>query len=531
MAQSPTKPYKLPVSMETTLSILRQLRYQASIDVLAHGLKSKVPAIRAACLQGLLERGGPLEQEVVLQHVSDCDVADLVVVRDHIPELLDAIDQGLISPQPEQRQSSLIAIGKFEIESRFSYLVDAVCDTKDPQQIVAMELLSRLARSFGDDARCGDSVNRTKRTQLLMDLMRAIESYPSHRVGLVFDWWAAAAHWEDPFVIEILSNAETDESTARLKSHLLRSPHKEAMQLIAGILWSRSATDQVLIAISRRTDNNFLLAISELFKELGTTAQLKRNLMRPISFVFLSTEVIRDPQLSLFTRCCLVEMLTLRVAPPEEVLPPIGDLLKERDPAIVGILADILEQQKPINSDIAVMALSDSLSGSDIESSTPPPWKESMRDALNSLIENHNALGKRICSAIVNMLKEFRCDKLLEKTADWPPGHLAAFAKLTRIAQPSFIDLIITELNSQNPQRRQRGLLAARAFGLDQALWELVACRVDDPVEDVRIEAIRAMSDSRNHQNAIDLLQPLISEQSPAVAQVIHETLQNLRGS
>ena len=156
MAQSPTKPYKLPVSMETTLSILRQLRYQASIDVLAHGLKSKVPAIRAACLQGLLERGGAIEQEVVLQHVSDCDIVDLVVVRDHIPELLDAIDQGLISPQPEQRQNSLIAIGKFEIESRFSYLVEAVCNTNDPQQIVAMELLSRLARSLGDDARCGE---------------------------------------------------------------------------------------------------------------------------------------------------------------------------------------------------------------------------------------------------------------------------------------------------------------------------------------------------------------------------------------
>jgi hypothetical protein len=73
--------------------------------------------------------------------------------------------------------------------------------------------------------------------------------------------------------------------------------------------------------------------------------------------------------------------------------------------------------------------------------------------------------------------------------------------------------------------------LAARAFGLDQALWELVACRIDDPVEEVRIEAIRAMSDSRNHQNAIDLLNPLMSEQSPTVAQAIHETLQNLRGS
>jgi len=531
MAQSPTKPYKLPVSMEKTLSILRQLRYQSSIDVLAHGLKSKVPAIRAACLQGLLERGGNREKTVVLQHVNDCDFADLAVVRDHVPELLEAVDQGLISRQPEQRQSSLIAIGKFEIESRFSYLVEAVSNSKDPQQIVAMELLSRLARSLGDDARCGNSVNRTKRTQLLMDLMRAIGSYPSHRVGLVFDWWAAAAHWEDPFVIEILSSTETDESTARLKAHLLRSPHREALQLMAGLLWSRIATDPILCIISKRTDSNFLQSLTDLYKELGATTQLKRNLMRPISLDFLSTEVIRDPQLSLFTRCCLVEMLTLRVAPSEEVLPPIGDLLKERDPAIVGILADILEQQRPINSDIAVMALSDSLCGSDIESSTPPPWKESMRDALNSIIENHNALGKRICSAIVNMLREFRCDKLLEKTSEWPPGHLAAFAKLTRIAQPNFIDLIITELNSQNPQRRQRGLLSARAFGLDQALWELVACRVDDPVEDVRIEAIRAMSDSRNHQNAIELLQTMMSEQSPAIAQAIRETLQNLRGS
>lgn len=531
MAHPPIKTNKLPVSMETTMSILRQLRYQASIDVLAHGLKSKVPAIRTACLQGLLERGGTREQELVLQHVSDCDVLDLVVVRDHVPELLDAVDQGLISRQPEKRQNSLIAIGKFEIESRFSYLVEAVCDTKDPQQIVAMELLSRLARSLGDDARCGDSVNRSKRTQLLMDLMRAIESYSAHRIGLVFDWWAAAAHWEDPFVIEVLSSTEQDESTARLKAHLLRSQHKEALQLIAGLLWSRIATDPILHSISQRTDRNFLQSLADLYKELGATTQLKRNLMRAISFDFLSQEVIRDPQLSLLTRCCLVEMLTLRGAPTEETLPPIGDLLRERDPSIVGIVADILEQQRPINSDIAVMGLSDSLNGSDIESSTPPPWKESMRGALTSMIENHNALGKRVCTAVINMLREFKCDKLLEKTSEWPPGHLAAFAKLTRIAQPGFIELIITELNSQNPQRRQRGLLAARAFGLDQALWELVACRVDDPVEDVRIEAIRAMSDSRNHQNAIDLLQPLMSEQSPAVAQAIHETLQNLRGS
>jgi hypothetical protein len=197
---------------------------------------------------------------------------------------------------------------------------------------------------------------------------------------------------------------------------------------------------------------------------------------------------------------------------------------------MVGPLTDLIEHQRPLNTDLAVIALSDALDAPDIESSEPPPWKQSLRHALETLIETHDQRDDRMRIAIANLFREFRCEHLLEKLLDWPSGHLTAYARLTRISNPDFIEELMVELNSQTPQRRQKGVQASRLFGLDQALLELVANKLDDPIDDVRIEAIHALSDSQDRQNAIALITPLISESNPAVQQAVQLTLQSLGG-
>jgi hypothetical protein len=346
----------------------------------------------------------------------------------------------------------------------------------------------------------------------------------------MLDWWAAAAHWNDPLVAKLFLDQSTDEAASRLIENLERSKNKETLELVAGLLWSRNASDSMLQCVAKRKDPLFVETLSTLFRSLGVTRELKRNLGQTIEWKFLSRETFDDSRISLSAKCCLVEMLTLIAAPSEDILARIGWLVEQSDPSIDLQVTELIEHQRPINTDLAVIALSDALDAPDIESSVPPPWKQSLRHALEVLIATHPTRSVRLQAAISNLFREFKCETLLEKLLDWPNGHLVAYGRLTRIAQPDFIDQLMVELNSQTPQRRQRGVQASRMFGLDQAIWELVANKLEDPVDEVRIEAIHALAESQDRQNAIALITPLIAESNPAIQQAASLTLQNLGG-
>ncbi len=531
MVQKNNSPNPLPRSLDVTLAVLSQVRYQAGTKVLAHGLESQHQGIRHASLLALLARGRKEDFAAVLSHIDGCGPQELDALRPHVPKMLLAIDQGVISRDPLLRHCSLWMVGKFALHTHFSFLVDAVCDPEDPQQLVATELLSQLARTLGQAFRNGDLEASEKREQLVIELLRGLDSYGVHRVQQMFDWLGAALHWDDPNLASMLGSREATESNQRIIAYFGRTKSKESLELLAGFLWSRNANDAMLKLAGNRTDGIYLEILAAQFRRLGSTRELNRNLTQSIAFRFFEEQQSNeDEPVSLTAKCCVAELMTLKSAPAEDILPRIGWLLANGDKSIQEDLTALIEHQRPVHPQVAILALNDSLDAPDIESSVPPPWKESLRRALETIIAVYPHQENRMRYAISNLFRDFHCETLLEKLLDWPTGHLLAYARLIRLAQPSFADEIISELKAQSPQRRLRGVQAARYFGLDQAMWGLVAERIEDPVDEVRIEAIHALADSDNPQEAIALIRPLISEPNPVIQQAASITLQNLGG-
>jgi hypothetical protein len=518
-------------SLTATFAVLRQPKYQAGIQVLERGFMGGNAMIRFASLHALLERGTALDYAAILRCIDRSGPAELEAIRPHVHRMTEAIDQGLRSNEPETRQRALWAIAKLEIESHFRFLIDTVCDPSDPQQMVAMELTSHLAKCLGHRARKGDMSKEPQRLELLRQLMRGLDSYAHHRVQALLDWLGLVAHWDDPILVEMLRDPSNAESSHRIAQHLERSKAKECMELVAGFLWSQNADVLLALLASRRNDPAFVEMIKVFYQSLGPTKELKRTInVEDAEWSFLSHETFEDDRISNSAKICLVELMTLKSSPTEDILPRIAWLLERVDSSLELPVKELLEHQRPMNTDLAVLALSDALDAPDIESSEPPPWKQALRAALETVIDVYPRLSERLQSALANYFRDFNCEILLEKLLDWPGGHLSAYAKLTRIAHPDFIDDLMSELNAQAPQRRQRGVQAARLFGLDQALEDLVIGKLDDPVDEVRVEAIHALADASDRQTAIGLVHPLILDSNPAIQQAAEVALQHLRG-
>jgi HEAT repeat protein len=153
-----------------------------------------------------------------------------------------------------------------------------------------------------------------------------------------------------------------------------------------------------------------------------------------------------------------------------------------------------------------------------------------MRNALESLLEIYSNAGDCLRRGIELFFRDFKCEKLLEKIHDWPVAHLAAYARLSRISDVGFLATLMSELDSQSPQRRQRGVRAVHLYGMDPGVEVLVINKLDDPVDEVRIEAIHAMADASDREQAISLLSPLEIDSNPEINQAAERSLMKLRG-
>lgn len=522
---------RIDTALAKTFSVLREIRYQASSQVLAHGLKSSIPMIRSASLQSLLDRGTAYDYAAILQCIDRSSTSELDRIRPHAAQMQEVIDQGLASPDPETRQRALWTIAKMEVESHFRVLIDVVCNPDDPQQMVAIELTSLLVKSIAQRRQTGDASKDTARQSLLVELVRGLETYPQHRVQTMFDWWVAAAHQDDNIVLQIIRDAGDDESSQRIVHHLERSKTKECLELVATFLWNRNGSQHLTTVAAVRNDPGFVEVLGSLCRRFGITKELARNLNLPgIAFRFLNKETFQDQRISVQAKISLVELMTLRALSTEEIMPRIHWLLQNQDSSLEEEIALLLDHQKPLNADIAVIALSDALDSPDIESSAPPPWKQSMREALEGLISAYDRVGSRLQGSIANFFRDFKCEKLLEKLLEWPVAHLAAYARLSRIADSRYVDILMIEMDASSPIRRQRGIRAAHLYGMDRGVEAIIVNKLDDPVDEVRIEAIHALADAIDREQAIIQLSPLEVDSNPDVHQAAERSLMKLRG-
>jgi hypothetical protein len=522
---------RIDTALAKTFSVLREIRYQASSQVLAHGLKSSIPIIRSASLQSLLERGTAYDYSAILQCIDRSTPTEIDKIRQHASRMTEVIDQGLASSDPETRQRALWTIAKMGVETHFHFLIDVACNPDDPQQMVAIELTSFLAKTLGNRSQENDESQEDARLTLLAELSRGLESYPQHRVQAMFDWWAATAREDDEILLSAIRDSSTDESSQRLVHYLERSKTKDCQELVARFLWSRTGCTELIAIAARRSDHGFVESLGLLCRSLKVSKDLTRNLNLPnITLACLREEVFRDERITLAAKVSLVQLSTIQGEKIEVVLPRINWLIENADPSLDGDIALLLDQQKPINTDIAVIALSDALDSPDIESSVPPPWKQEMRLALEGLIHASGVSGPRLQKAIAHFLREFRCEKLLEKLLDWPVAHLTAYARLSRIADSKFLEILMIELGVQSPVRRQRGIRAAHLYGMDRCIEAMIINKLEDPVDEVRIEAIHALADAVDRENAIAILSPLEVDSNPEVNQAAGKSLMKLRG-
>jgi hypothetical protein len=517
-------------ALEKTFSILNDPKYQASTQVLARGLRSSNSIIRAASLQSLLARGTSSDYDIILQSIDRSTPAEINMIRPHTARMTEVIDQGLASSDRAIRQRALWTIAKMELESRFCFLVDAVCNPEDPQQMIAIEVISNLVKSLRLGNPMDDTLRDSARLALLAELARGIESYPQHRVQSIFDWWASLAGQDDEVVVNTVREAVNGESLQGLLRYLENFKSEDCLDLVARFLWNLNGDDCLLKLAAKRNDPPFVEALGKLCRRLEPTKELARNLKRSdIEYVFLSEEIFLDDRISLVTKTSLVNLMTIQRAAIEDILPRIAWLVLRIDATLENEVALLLERQKPMNTDIAVLVLSDALDAPDVESSVPSPWKQSMRDALQGLIDGYARVGKRLQGAISHFFREFKCEKLLEKLLDWPASHLSAYASLSRLGDSQFLDKLMNEMDSISPVRRQRGVRAAHLFGMDHLVEELIINKLSDPVDEVRIEAICALADSTDCEQAISLLGPLETGTNPEIDQAVRGSIMKLR--
>jgi hypothetical protein len=522
---------RIDEALAKTFSLLRELKYQAGSQVLAHGLSSKFPLIRSASLQSLLDRGTENDYAVILRSIDFSSTEELSKIKPHTGRMAEAIDNGLASSDPETRQRALWTIAKMEVSTHFRFLVDAICDPNDPQQLVAIELITLLVKALRPKSHSRDTEVESIRLSLLTELTRGLESYPQHRIQAMFEWWCALAHQDDEILATVIREAESDESYQRLIHHLERSKTKECVELLARSLWGRSGSSRLIALAAKRHDTVFVETLASMCRSLGFTKELTRNLTSSNNqFQFLDDETFYDERISVAAKISLVGLMSLRSTPIDVVLPRMVWLMQRIDLEQESEVAELLKQQRPMNSDIAVIALSDALDSPDIESSVPPPWKQSMRNALESLLEIYSNAGDCLRRGIELFFRDFKCEKLLEKIHDWPVAHLAAYARLSRISDVGFLATLMSELDSQSPQRRQRGVRAVHLYGMDPGVEVLVINKLDDPVDEVRIEAIHAMADASDREQAISLLSPLEIDSNPEINQAAERSLMKLRG-
>ncbi len=487
--------------------------------------------IRSASLQSLLDRGTDYDYAAILQCIDRSSTVELDRIRPHASRMREVIDQGLASSDPEIRQRALWTIAKMEVESHFRVLIDVICNPDDPQQMVAIELASALVKSIAHRRKNSNIGQDNARLALMVEFARGLESYPQHRVQIMFDWWVATAHRDDEITLNIVREAHEDESYQRIVHHLERSKTRECLELVATFLWSKHGGQHLAMVAAARNDVGFVEVLGSLCRRFGLTKELAANLNLPgISFRFLNKETFEDQRISVQAKISLVELMTLRTLSTEEILPRIHWLLKNMDSRVEEEIALLLDHQKPLNADIAVIALSDALDSPDIESSVPPPWKQSMRESLEGLISAYDRAGSRLQSSIANFFRDFKCEKLLEKLLEWPVAHLAAYARLNRIADSRYIDILMIEMDASSPIRRQRGIRAAHLYGMDRGVEAIIVNKLDDPVDEVRIEAINALADAVNREQAIIQLSPLEVDSNPDVHQAAERSLMKLRG-
>lgn len=503
----------------------------ASISVLGHALTSSFEQVRLSALNTLILRGGQAEMSAVLERIDFCNEAELPLLANQIPLLMIPIEAGLADRDPVKRQRSLCAIAKLQIAPLFHHLVETAQAPDDPQQIVAAELLIHLASNLGDWAR--RAKGRAKdavRAQLLADIWQSLLRFNDHRISDIVDAWLCASHWDDKLFKEIFTPA-CGETIHKIAMRQLRHSHRaQIIELMAGIVWSNNPSPESIKELGERQDPVMTSQLAMLVERFGITQMVSKNLNSHVSIQCVEQVDFSNTSNSIKRRCSLLNLLSASNASPDKVLKAITQMLESQDPDAESSCANAIRNLRSLNPEIVVMVLSDCFEVPGMESYEAPPWKTSLRTALERLIELYPHQSEVVRSSIQYVFSDFRCEELIKHLEDWPESHLNAYAKIVRIAEVGYVEFIERDALSQSAVKRSRAIQAVRFLGTENGLEDVVIEAISDKNAKVRTEAIFAIASGRNRQESIDILRPLMQDEDQSVITAANFAISRLEG-
>ena len=519
-------------SLQETFRVLGQKSNLACVEVLGQALCSPIPQVRSNALHTLIQRGGEADIATILERIDECQEAELPLLRTHASMLLAPIEAGLADREPIKRQRALCAIAKLRIAPLFHHLISAAQSPDDPQQIVASELTIGLAITFGTESRYRRSKdNEANREQLLADLWQSMLLFNDHRILQIVDAWLCASHWDDAAFKALFQPTRGEPIHKVAMRQLKQSNRTQIVELLAGVLWSRGAGPVAMKVMSERNDSQMAMRLAELMTKFGVTQFVSKNLGMNIPLLCLEQFQFADEAFPLEHRCALLQLLSVVDILPDKIIQGITQLLDSKDPAVEPACISAIRNLKSLKTDVVVMVLSDSFENIGMESYVPPPWKASLRAALERLLEIYPSQAPAVRSGIEFALSDFRCEELIKHLDDWPESHLKAYAKIVRVADPGLLEILERDAKSQSAVKRSRAIHAVRFLGMDHGLSEIVFDAIEDESEKVRVEAIHTITAGLSRREAIELLIPLLQDENTSVKTAASFALSSLESS
>ena len=510
--------HSLTTPLKDTFRVLGMRSNSASVEVLALALGSPFGQIRLGALQTLIQRGGESEMEAILARIDDCNDAELPLLSNHVALLLAPIEAGLSSQNPIARQRSLCAIAKLQVSSQFHHLVRAAQSPDDPQQIVAGALLTGLALKYGFEARHKrGSAHEANRQMLLHDLRQSMLKFNDHKMMQIVDAWLCAAHWEDKAYADLFKSVRGEPISKVCMRQLKVSPCFQIAELLAGALWSQNPGPEAIQALVERTDTIILTQLAKLAIEFGVTPNVSRNLGQKIPIPSLERIDFSSTAFPLTHRCALLQILSCTDCSPDKILNGVAQLLSTNDPIVEPACSAVIRGLQSLKPEIVVMVLSDCFEMPGMEPYDPPPWKVSLRSALERLIELYPLQTSIVRNSIEYAFSSFRCEELIKHLDDWPESHLYAYGKMVTISETGFVQSIERDAVSQSVVKRLRAIHAVRFLGVSKGLTDVAIEALKDKNERVRVEAIHAIAVGYSRLEAIEILGPLVQDEDQTV--------------
>ncbi len=517
--------------LQQTFRVLGLRSNLASVQVLSFALDSEFEQVRLSALNTLIQRGGPADLDAILEKIDAWKEAELPLFANQIPLLMIPIEAGLADRDPLKRQRSLCAIAKLKIESLFHHLVFAAETPDEPQQMVAAELLIHLASSLGDVARRGKGrSSATIRNQLLSDLWQSMLRFNDHRITDVVDAWLCATSWDDKAFKELFTPA-CGETIHKITLRQIKYSHRpQIVELAAGIIWSHSPSQQAMQELGARVDPATTSQLANLVDRFGITPLATKNLHTQIPILCLEQVDFSQNNTPIHHRCNLLTLLSASCSSPDKILLAITQMLEEQDREADLCCAAAIRNLRCLNPEIVVMVLSDCFEVPGMEAYEPPPWKASLRTALERLLDLYPQQMPIVQSSIEFIFSDFRCEELIRHLEDWPDSHLNAYAKIVRIAEVGYVDFIQRDARSQSAVKRSKAIHAMRFLGMENGLKELAIEAVSDKNPKVRTEAIFAIAATYNRLESIEILRPLMQDDDQAVISAANFAISRLMG-